>query len=341
MKAYITELVRRARLAVSWLVEQVDDDGYLIPAEGDIGCYYKCVYALRLTGYSVEAAKVLGRIMELHYTDTGDLRNSPERKSSGTYTSYFCQVYPNMWITLGAHLLGRYDVVRMLMTGIMNNYYDEELGTFRSSCRPRLEQFDVNSGAAAVELFVLTDIEKAKRAGDFLIRHIENQPDPQKWYYTRLEKPWTYLTTPDPRSAPYSAMELDQENQAYWCLGLPSAALAQLYECTGEAKYLEGAERFFETFLARGENGCRAPGSGKSFWASSILYRLTGEQKYLETNKKLGEFFFSCQQEDGTFVMPDMKPEEITPKWLFDSNPEYLRWFLEVAAELTAAEQAS
>jgi len=321
-------------------VQQVDDDGYLIPAGSDLGCYYKSVYALRLTGYSVEAAKVLDRIMKLHYTDTGDLRNSPGSKSAGTYTSHFCQVYPNMWIALGAHLLGRHDVVRMLMNGIMNNYYDEELGTFRSSCLPPVEQFDINSGAAAVEVFVLTDIEKAKRAGNFLIQHIENQPDPENWYYIRLEKPWTYLTTPDPRSAAYSAIEIDQPNQSYWCLGLPAAALAQLYECTGEAKYLQGATRFFETFLACGENGCCAPGSGKSFWASSILYRLTGEQKYLETNQKLGEFFFRCQQEDGTFVMPDMKPEEITPKWLFDSNPEYLRWFLEVAAELTAVEQA-
>ena len=54
------------------------------------------------------------------------------------------------------------------MQGALANYYDEEMGTFRSACQPRSEEFDVNSAAMALELFILTDLARAQRAGDFL-----------------------------------------------------------------------------------------------------------------------------------------------------------------------------
>jgi hypothetical protein len=77
------------------------------------------------------------------------------------------------------------------MQGPLDNYYDEEMGTFCSTYRPRSEQYDVNSAAMALELFLLTDLEKARRAADFLIRLLEGQPDPDQWFYGRVVKPFT------------------------------------------------------------------------------------------------------------------------------------------------------
>ncbi len=334
--AYASELLRRGRLAAGWMAGQVDENGAL-PCKGDLGAYYKCVYPLRMAGYSLQASRMLECIMHLHYRNDGDLRNSDEQKASGNYTSHFSQVYPNGWIIQGAFLLGRFDIVRKLLKGVMDNYYDEEMGTFRSSCRPRVEQFDVNSAATALEVFLLTDIEKAKRAADFLLRLLYNQPDPENWFYSRVRKPFTYITTPDPRSATYSAIRIGEEKQALWFLGLPCAALVQLYDYTGEARYLEAAERFFATFLSVGEPAYCWITSGKSAWAAAMLYRITREKRYLTTLRTLTDFLISLQQEEGFFLVPGMTAEEMGPKLLFDLAPEYVRWFLDIAADLSAA----
>jgi hypothetical protein len=156
MNDLINDIHRRGRLAADWLASQVDENGSLA-CDGDLGCYYKCVYPLRMAGYSVQASKLLDQVLRLHLREDGDLRNSDEKKTSGTYTSFFCQCYPNGWVTQGAFLLGRFDIVRTLMGGLVRNYYDEDMGSFRISHTPRVELFDVNSGAMALELFLLTD----------------------------------------------------------------------------------------------------------------------------------------------------------------------------------------
>jgi len=131
---------------------------------------------------------------------------------------------------------------------------------------------------------------------------------------------------------------LQGEKQAYWFLGLPCAALLHLYQKSSETIYLDQAKRLFDILLSCGDPGFNAPGSGKSFWAASMLYRLTKEEKYLDACLKAMNYFTSMHQPDGTFLLPDMKPEEASAKFLFDVTPEYARWFLEVASELAAAE---
>jgi hypothetical protein len=334
MKIYADELYRRGQLSAKWVSEQVDENGYL-PCGGDLGCYYKCVYPLRSAGYTHKASLLLDRIMDLHFTKTGDLRNSDSEKTKGSYTSWFSQVYPNGWVILGAWLLGRFDVVRMLMEGVIRNFYDPEMGTFRSCAMPKEDIFDVNSAAIAVELFLLYDLEKAKRAAAFLIDHMSRQPDIENRYYSKIMKPFVYITGPDARNDTYSFIKKGEKDQAFWFLGLPCAALTQLYELTGEDRFLDAARRFFDVFLECGDAGFSAAGSGKTFWSSSMLYRLTGEKKYRDSCLKLMDFFISLQRDDGTFLLPGMDPSGLTPKFLFDTIPEYARWFLETAAELS------
>ena len=207
MQAFIEELYDRAHLGAEWLVAQVGEDGSL-PCADDLGIYYKCVLPLRLAGCSVEAAKVLHKIMSRFYRPDGDLRNSAEDKATGNFTANFCNLYPNGWIIQGAFLLGEFDVVRKLMAGVMNLYWDEEMGSPRSTVGTGPERYDVTSAAMALELFLLTDPPRARRPAEFLIRLLDEQPDPQNWFYSRVEKPFTLLTEPDPRSETYSAVRI-------------------------------------------------------------------------------------------------------------------------------------
>jgi hypothetical protein len=335
LNALTNELVEKAQLSLKWMKSQIAEDGTLAFCENDLGCYYKCVYPLRIGGYPELASSVLNKILELHATEDGDLRNSPERRTSGTYTSKYCQIYPNGWIILGAYFQGRFDVFRHLMDGAVKNLYDPQMGTFYASAFPKNELYDVNSAAMATELFALCDIPKARKAADFLIRHIESQPDPDQWYYSVVDKQFRYVTDLKPNELFYTAVKKGEKNQAFWFFGMPCAALLQLYELTGESKYLEAARKYFDEFLSCGEPAFCGAGSGKAFWSSSILYRLTGEKKYLDSCIRLMDFFFGIQQPDGTFLLSGMTQKDMVPKFMFDTIPEYARWFLEVAAELS------
>jgi hypothetical protein len=183
------------------------------------------------------------------------------------------------------------------------------------------------------------EIEKARRAADFLVQFIELQPDPTRWFYSRVTRSFDYMTDPDPRSPTYSAIEIGAEKQAYWFLGLPCAALAQTYDYTGDSRYLDAAKRYFDTFLACGEPAYRWVTSGKSAWAAAMLYRITGDPQYLAALRRILGFFFTLHRADGRFMMPGMSVEEMGPKFLFDVTPEYIRWFLDIAAELGVAER--
>lgn len=95
--------------------------------------------------------------------------------------------------------------------------------------------------------------------------------------------------------------------------------------------------RFFDAYLRCGEPGFRSVTTGKGFWAASMLYRLTGRERYLEVVRKAGAYLISLQREDGLWMWPGKTEEEMGAKLKFDASPEYVRWFLEVAAELSVA----
>jgi hypothetical protein len=335
IRAYAAELTQRGMIAAEWVANNVDGEGN-VPG-GSLGNAYKFVFPLRITGYPVQASKVLNCIMKGYLTETCDLRDSKESKTNGTYTSYFCQAYPNGWIALGAFWLNRFDAFRTLMQGLMTNYYNEEIGSFRSACDPFTDEYDVTSAAMAGELFLLTDMEKAKRAGDFLIRHIENQPDLNKVYYARVDASFNYIKEPNPKSEMYSHVKIGAEGQALWMVGMPIPVLTMLYEATGEQKYMDGALRFFDAYVSCGDVIYRGLGSGKALWGASMLYRITQDKKYLDVAKGIADYFLSLQKDDGYF---DPGPPSAAPaaaknwKVLFDLTPEYARWFHEVSAEL-------
>lgn len=336
IRAYVAELAQRGTKAAEWVANNLDGEGN-VPGKS-LGNAYKCVYPLRITGYPAQASKLLDCIIRRYLTENGDLRDSKESKTNGTYTSYFCQVYPNGWIALGAFWLNCFDAFRTLMQGLMNNYYNEEMGSFRSACDPLTDEYDVTSAAMAAELFLLTDMEKAKRAGDFLIRHLENQPDLNKVYYARVDASFNYIKEPNRKSEVYSHVKIGAEGQALWFMGMPIPVLTMLYEATGEQRYMDGALRFFDAYMSCGDVIYRTPSSGKALWGASMLYRITQDKKYLDVARGIADYFLSLQRDDGHF---DLEPPAATPteaknwKLLFDATPEYARWFHEVSAELS------
>ena len=335
MFQYTEELTRRAQLIAKWMLGHIREDGSL-DCSDNLGTYYKLVYPLRSTGYTAQASKVLTYTLKRFMTPSGDFRTNTQRKASEAYNSRFCQTYAQGWITLGAELLGRRDTVCLLHDALIRNYFDEELGAIRAAIDPELNWFDSNSAAAGILSLLLTDLPRAERLADFLIRLMDLQPDPEHYFYHNVTADLKPVATPDPKYPHMSFITNGQEGQIGWVLGLPSAALIKLYEATGKERYLEYGIRYFDAFVGIGDGIFRSFGSGKGMWAASMLYRLTGASRYLEICTEILEFFFSCQAPDGSYhaAVDYSDPENEDYLIEFDITPEYCRWFLEVAAEL-------
>lgn len=334
MEKYIKILEERARLSVNWILHDLRADGSL-PVD-DLGCYYKPIFPLRSAGYTAEASTLLRHTMRMFYREDGDLRDADGRKGSGTYANNCCQVYPNGWVALGAMLLGQFDIYKMLCDGIINLYFDEEIGAIRTMCYPeKSEEYDVVSAALCAEVLALYDLPRAERLCRFLLKMLDQHDE--TYFFSVAVKPFAVKAVADQKKNPYGWVDYSQPGpgQYYYYFGMPSVALAQIYELTGKAEYLEGSKAYFDRFLSCGSAALRAPGSGKSFWASSILYRLTGEEKYKEACLSLMDYFCKAQRGDGSFLMPHMIEADLTPKQNYNLIPEYARWFFEVAAELS------
>lgn len=334
MHRYTEKIMETARRTAVWLDGEYDQNG-ANKRTPDLGSYYKCVYPLRCSGNSYKASLVLKKIMELFYRDNGDLRNSADQKTREPYTSRYSQTYPNGWIVLGAELLGQRDVVKKLNQGMIDNYYDDTIGSYRTCSQPKTELFDVCSGGSAVLTLMITDMQKAEKAAEFLIRLIDEQPEPDKFFYNVVDKDFNYQKEFDPKYPIFTAITYGHEGQATWMLGFPSAALVKLYQATGNKRYLEYSIKYFDAFLKIGDSAFVSYGSGKAMWAASMLYRITGEKRFEDACLRLVDFFIEIQREDGSYDIPPTDDEEFEGYLtIFDLSPEYCRWLIEVAAEL-------
>lgn len=332
MNTIISELIHHGEISAKWLVMQVLPDGSLHNDNDDLGMYYKCIYPLRVAGYPHLASRMCDVVLEKFICQNADLHNKSGSKTSGKYTSEYCQIYPVGWVALGAFMTNRYEVFSRIMSGVDVLYFNDEVGSIRTKADTPNTLFDSNSAAMAIELYSLCDIKKAIQAAGFLEKLLLAQPDPENYFYSRMDNNGNVST--DLTTNPiYSAVDKHGIHQAYWFLGMPAAALLRLYMKTNEIKFLKLAMAYFDQATCL-PSSLESPGSGKTMWAASILYRLTKDEKYLKIFTHIAECFFSWQRKDGLILPTWLEENSLTPKFNFDIVPEYIRWFYDTAAEL-------
>ena len=337
MHPYTDVLLERGKKVAEWLLTQVDNEGSLIHAT-DLYAYTKCVSALAMAGHPDKASLVLGQIMKRFCTSDGDLMIDEKtgKKTCEPYTSFFSQSYANHWVILGAQKLGQLSTANKLNACILENFYDEEMGAMRTSRLPKLDRYDTTSAATGILNLLNSRLDIAERLGDFLIKVERSQPEREKIFYTNVEKPFTYVKQPDQKYPNFIGVKPNTPGQAVWMTGYPIAALAKLYEQTGNRAYLDSAIRYADVYINAGEPGFVSAGCGKALWGLSILYRLTGETKYDEVCRFILRNYFTQQSPDGSFPVPGFVPNDDMEGYsvIFDTTPENCRWFYEVAAEL-------
>ena len=322
-----------AQRAASWLTSQQAPDGRY-GEEDDLNAYYKSPYPLRIAGQPAAASRCLGYVIRRYMTPDGDFFNSPAERTAGTYTRYYCQIYPNFWLLRAACVLNRFDLAQRVFAFLLT-CQDEATGGAYYEVDRASGLLDSNSTAClCLAGLMCGDIRVAARAGDALL-HWKGLQNADDRFYLRWRPGGDIQTAFDDDKALYYVVDATQNGQFYWQAGLPLAALAKLYLVTREGKYLSGSVGLYDYLLSCQPDVVASLPVGKLGWGSAILYGITGDRRYLDTNRRITAYYLDTQHRDGYWLSPVHETIETQPLNLTtDLTGEFCAWLLDYTAEL-------
>jgi hypothetical protein len=321
-------------------------------AEADLQSHYKgpCFWAA--VG-DMKMAGVYRKLMaERFLRADGDFRTAPDVKG---FLSFPCTtvnqyLYPNGWITTGLLKMGAYDLARQALKFILK-FQDPQHGGFYYAFDPTTGTIDKSlmdsssTSSAGIALLACGRLTEAVRAGDFILRLLELQPEPETYYFSCMKADGTLHTDVMGNEDQWDANSRKQKclsakhdgfNELTWLVGKPTKFLTRLYTATGEAKYLEGAKKCFWFFHKLQERAWINYASCKTMWAGAELYRITGEQAYADTAVRLLDFYCRTQSPSGCWVhtlwYKDESEQSFT--WTADITYEYGAEFSDVVYDL-------
>ena len=340
-RASIQDAVDRG---VRWLISRQGEDGS-IRLEGekpsrDPQSYYKVVWPLTLAGRLREANLTANYIKSDFMLSNGDFSGG-EPRSSEEWFQWRYYTYLNVWIVLGAHKLGRFDL-SIPGFSYMLKYRDPETGGFCNE-KPYPEGNYIEDALSAsyngLACLNLGCIEEAEGAGNFLLRLLSVQPEPDERFYVALNAKKGLITEFPEEEAPYRVVEAKATQQYYYYLGYPIIFLSKLYLATNKRIYLEAAEKYFNFTKLCSKDVYASPPSGKLGWGCAALYSITGDRDVGEAVKSVVKYLLQTQEEEGCWArFPgfkrylDGKPYPLTGR--VDLTSEFTAWLMEILKDV-------
>ncbi|MBN1553490.1 MAG: hypothetical protein JXA11_02000, partial [Phycisphaerae bacterium] len=303
------------RTASAWLAEQQQVDGSFAGRE-DLSNYYKAVYCHAVSGHALQAGRVAEYVKKHFLQPNGDFRTSPETKGWPHLAwSPLCHyIYANGWLVSGCVRAGRYDLAQA-GAGFIESMFCEEHGgawAYWENGRVVRKMMDTSStSSGGLAMLACGRIERAIKAGDFLLRLIDAQPQPDKYFFVnwlaegRLHTDVFGNEDPhaeDGRKQHCLSAEHDAAGEMTWLVGKPMKFLAKLYDATGEKRFLDGADQLARFFQKLSPSRWENYGSCKIMWATAELYRHTGRQEYYDICTKIADFIADTQLSWGGWV---------------------------------------
>ena len=297
-----------------WL-RQHDDE---IAQIEDLSAHYKAPYLYAVLGDPVRARHYVELLQKRYLQPDGDFRTASTDKG---WAHLRCSpanryVYSNGWIIVGLRKLGVYDAAQQGLD-FVRQFQSPELGGFYS-------RFDVASGkvdpryldssstsSAGLALLASGSTEEAVRAGEFILRLLEAQPEPDHYYFSSWQAGSGLMTDvwgDEDQNALYGRKQFCLSAQAgalgelTWLIGKPMKFLCKLYDQTAEGRFLEGAIYLFDFFHKLDEARWHNYASCKIMWAGAELYRHTGEPRFAHTAARFLEWLCQSQYPSGLWL---------------------------------------
>jgi hypothetical protein len=283
----------RARGGDYLVANQRPDGAVGEPEKAGLGPYYKTLWALACSGRVAEANRLATWIAHELLTEEGDFSGPMRGKLFDR--SY---AYPNAWMIVGAHKLGRYDISRRGMEFLLLLHH--ETGGFRVERDNEDAVQDVlNSCQAGNACLITGHLAEAKSVGRFLRTIYEAQPDPAHQLYF-VYKPGQGLRTdfPEERQKLHSIRH-DTPRQAYFNMGIVAAFLARLSMSTGDGSWSVLGRDYLQLAFNVLDEMYETAQVGKVGWGAALLYQTSGDEQMRRLAERVGEAMVAQQTDTG------------------------------------------
>ena len=326
--------------SADWLVSRQGEGGSLKLEGGVIArdpqCYYKVVWPLSLAGRLREADLTAGYVKSKFMLENGDFSGG-EPRSEEEWFQWRYYTYLNVWIVIGAHRLGRFDIS---IPGIqyMLKYRDPQTGGFcneKPYPKGRYIEDALTASYNGLACLYLGKLSEACGAGDFLVKLLRLQPEFEERFYTAFDATDGLITDFPPEEAVYRVVETGEREQYYYFLGYPIIFLSKLYLATNDDRYLEAAKEYFNFTKSCQDDVYASPPSGKLGWGCAALHGITGDEDVGEAVKSEVRYLLETQDEEGCWSrFPGFKlylnGEPYPTSGRIDLTAEFCAWLSEI-----------
>jgi hypothetical protein len=327
-----------ALMGSQWLVGHQNQNGSWINLDdAKVDAFYKVSWALMATGQPAAAHRALNYTFMNFFTDDGDF--IPREHPSHKKVHY---LYPNAYLIVGSMIAGRYEIAIPAVNFLLNHQDANHGGFYSQSNNPNSKNISdtVSTSAAGVACLAAGRIDAARRVAEFLKNIVDIQPALNNCFFTTIQPNGLLITDlKDNKEVFLRIIDVRKENQFWYALGLPFAFLVQLASATGEKRYYDLAQWYFD-FQMRCLNPWDGSDSGKAAWGCAMLYRITGEKRYLEIVFHIAENILSKQNADGSWLLQEgivHEPDKQTfTNADLDLTSEYTLWLSLISSNISA-----
>lgn len=332
MDSLIQRLMDARQRGVAWVKAHVEANGRVAGWERRT-TYARVPWMACVAGETALAHRVLDWIDSHALAADGDLRASVAQSPFASHRV----TYHRTVIAYGAHLAGRYDLSHRIMRWVQTFQDPVTGGYWGSRGDPAtVEQTSDAAGQALITQLLVGNIEAARRAGEFLVRLWELQPDRERVFYNHYSHAQGLITEfESPKHRYQGAIYADRPGQFFLVAPIAAMALARLYLALPDERYLTTA-RAYQHF-ARHNTRDQHPdamvylGGCGAAW----LYIATGTAEYRADILDVAEQFLTHQQPDGHwYVPPHIDPDQsivnatlVTVEWVI-----HLDWLIAALA---------
>jgi len=286
-----------AQRGATYLLAQQSTGGQI--GSGFILDYYKAPWALAAAGYPQSAWRLLDWIRDHIQTQPGQFHcgdDLPELLRSSTYR--------NVIIMIGAMLLGRFDIVNDAAIENLKSYQHPTIGAFYGEQRYHTG-VDLNTnhtGMAGLLCLYAGLIEEAKRAGDYILAHLADQPAPDQIFYINTDVHGQLIIDCTQDERIWRVVDYTQPQGHFWAMGTGAVFLASLFARTGDAKYIDAAKTLVRLSYRLAPGFSAWPSSGKIAWGAARIYAFTREEEFRVLAQQIAQkCFLDSQSNDGSW----------------------------------------
>ena len=260
-------------------------DGYVHDA------FHKQALSWSMTGRLAEAHRILDWIA------------ANKLGADGRLEGYQGDVYKHAWFFQGALRLGRFEIADKVYKFLKSMQQPCGGSPHFEANRDKVLRA-LGTAWGGVGALYYNDRVMAVKAADWCLKVIEQQPRPDRFYFTTDASGKLLCGENDEN------IDSTKLKQCYWEAGFMMILFAKLHMLTGDRKYLAATKKLLDFHLICREDNFAFWGSGKSALGAAHYYAITGDEQALECALRFCDFVCDTQRPNGGFFYED-EPDEI------------------------------